>query len=109
MEALKQIMAQFNLDSSSHRREPLLKRMEVDASKNWDCKNCIGHCCTMISNSMKIDVLEAVEMYVYLHEKGRWNDQLKKELEENVKTYRLDYEIVLSRGQEFRRTYTCPF
>ncbi|MFZ8933363.1 MAG: hypothetical protein ACO20H_08705 [Bacteriovoracaceae bacterium] len=109
MKALEKLISQFNLPSPSQRREVLLNRMESDDLKKWDCKNCIGHCCTMISNSMKIDVLEAVDLYCYLLEKGMWNDKLKESLKETISTYRLDYEIVLSRGQEFRRTYTCPF
>lgn len=71
--------------------------------------NCRGRCCTFEANSVQITPLETLEIYRSLEESNRWNEELKKRLEQTIKDYRLDYDIPTTRGLSLRKTYTCPF
>lgn len=106
---LEDIYKKFNLQSAEERRSLLISEMNSCEDKELSCKECVGHCCTYISNSMKIDALEALEIYEWLQNKNLWNEELQKKLVDTIKSYRLDVELLLKKGQDFRRTYTCPF
>ena len=109
MEMLKNLYQKFKIQTAFERRRPMLESMHTDEANGLSCKDCVGHCCTMVSNSMKIDLLQTLEIYSELLEKGLWTVELKTRLQDCITQFRLDKEMVLSRGQEFRRTYTCPF
>ncbi len=97
------------MSTSKHRRQILINEMERLKGQGINCQNCLGICCTSSSNSMLITPVEANDIKDFLKSKSRWNEELKKKLEDCVKKYRLDYEIPTTRGLSFRRTYTCPF
>lgn len=71
--------------------------------------SCIGHCCTFEHNSMQVSPLEALDAYQYLKEEGRLGQELEQSLEECVKSYRLDKEMITKGPNTLRRYYTCPF
>lgn len=79
----------------------------IESGKN--CFNCIGHCCTFEHNSMRVTPIEALDAFTYLEQNNRINKELVKDLEDCIKQYRLDKEILIGKGQELRRYYTCPF
>ncbi len=87
-------------------RKILLERMEELESKQMGCASCEGFCCTYQANSMQITPLETYEM---LQSLGELSAELKQRLKENIKEFRLDKEIFISRNKTMRRTYTCPF
>lgn len=95
--------------SSYVRRQVLIDEMAILEEKGVHCFKCTGECCTFTSNSMQTTVLETLEVVIYLFEQKRVTDELIKNLELNVKRYRLD--SVPGNGQRsfMRRTYTCPF
>jgi hypothetical protein len=92
------------------RRQSLLDNMQEKSKQGINCLNCPGTCCTFQMNSMQITPVEAIDLYVYLKENNRLDDNLLENLNENIKEFRLDYDLFNSRRQSFmRRTYTCPF
>jgi hypothetical protein len=58
---------------------------------------------------MQLTPLEAVELYYYLAQQDRWDRQLREQLQQCIKKYRLNIELQTHRGQQMRKTYTCPF
>jgi len=58
---------------------------------------------------MQITPLETQDIYHWLVQKNLWNQQLKENLNKTIEDYRLDYGLDIGGGQDFRRTYTCPF
>jgi len=103
------LLSELNLPNSESRRAPLNSAMDELSSKSINCFSCTGKCCTFISNSMQTDPIQTLELYIYLHEKNMWSDELVLELKEVIRNNRLDYEIQTGLGSSFRRTYTCPF
>jgi Fe-S-cluster containining protein len=91
------------------RRQPLLSEMQRLADEGKHCAACPGHCCTAVANSMQTTPLETLDVLNYLKESGRWNDELKKTLSENVKKFRLDQIPGNGKRTYLRRTYDCPF
>ena len=88
------------------RRSPVLEKMTELNAAGKSCLNCSGVCCTSIANSMQIDLVQAVDFYLYLIRRNLFDEA---ELLQNIKEYRLE---VLSTGkgtQTFRKNYTCPY
>lgn len=83
--------------------------MEKAESAGISCDGCAGTCCTYEANSMMVTPIEACELMFYLQSNNLQTDELKKNLEENVKKFRLDHESGNGRRSFMRRSYTCPF
>ncbi len=96
-------------DTAQIRRKVLIEQMHQKISKQQDCFNCKGYCCTYSYNSMRVTPLEALDVYFYLLNKNLINQSLVKKLEKNIKDFRLDREVYISGDKELRRYYTCPF
>jgi hypothetical protein len=96
-------------DTYHKRRQYLINQMQDLIEQKLDCFSCTGVCCTSLHNSMKITSEEAIEIKNYLLKEKKWNLELKLKLEDTVKDFRLDKTLILKKGIEFRRTYTCPF
>ena len=109
MNNINQFKIKNRISSSEERRRILLNSMEKDSSKGFNCFSCVGHCCTFISNSMKISSLEALDIIEDLIDKNLFNEETYKALKNNIIDYRLDRFLHLKLGLEMRRTYTCPF
>ncbi len=92
--------------SPKARREHLNQAMRDDAKSGFDCRSCVGTCCTFSSNSMKIDKLQAQDMKNWLVSQDRWNEELTQSLQNCIDEFRLDKDISFVK---VRRTYTCPF
>ncbi len=97
------------LSSPQERRKAVLEPMKEQFAQGMNCANCIGHCCTSLYNSMQVTPLEAIDLYIYLKNENRINEDLVTKLKDCVKTFRLDYVISTGRNSSFRRSYTCPF
>ena len=95
--------------SHERRREAILVKMKKLNSDGFNCYSCVGHCCNSYHNSMMITPLEALDIYFYLEENNRINNELINQLNECIKNYRLDVDVYLGRKGNFRRYYTCPF
>lgn len=94
----------FNTRKS--RRGAVLDRMNELFSSGKSCINCTGVCCTSIANSMQIDSVQALDLYIYLIRKNMFQLDL---LEQNIQDFRLQV-LSLGKGkQTFRKHYTCPF
>lgn len=106
---LDSIYSDLRLSDAASRRQPLNSSMKELNDAGKDCSNCSGLCCTYAHNSMLITPLEALELYCYLQRKDRLNEDLFSKLNSNIKEFRLDKDLVIGRGREFRRNYTCPF
>lgn len=96
-------------NSQFKRRKELLETMNSLESKKVDCHQCPGTCCTFISNSMQMTVVEAVDLYLYLTEENLWDGELEEKLQKCVKDFRLDVRPTTGGGQFLRKSYTCPF
>lgn len=103
------MMKNESLGNSKLRRKNLIDHMSSLDSKNINCQDCSGLCCTFRKNSMMMTPLEAHDLYQYLVQTNQWNESLVSKLEENIREFRLDYDLSTTRNQNFRRTYTCPF
>jgi hypothetical protein len=106
---LTNIYENDGLERAEERRETLNESMKALNEEGKDCSKCSGICCTYAHNSMLITPLEAVELLVYLQRKNRVGEDLIISLSKSVQEYRLDKELDLGPGREFRRNYTCPF
>ena len=106
---LEDLYNKYELAKSEIRRDLLNESMAELNSQGKDCSNCSGICCTFAHNSMLITPLEAMELLGYLSDKNRLNEELVNSLKKSVQEYRLDKELNLGGGREFRRNYTCPF
>jgi Fe-S-cluster containining protein len=106
---LDKIYSHQNFPTNIDRRAILTTVMDDLKPKEINCFSCDGKCCTFISNSMQVDLIQAIELYRYLDDNNRISDQLISDLEENTKQYRLDYEINAGGRRSVRRYYTCPF
>ena len=92
------------------RRAALIGHMDALASQHISCKNCTGKCCTFAANSMQVTPTEALDLYTFLVDEDRWNDDLKRDLLKTIHEYRLDKEVPSNGRRDFmRRYYTCPF
>ncbi|PIP88671.1 MAG: hypothetical protein COW01_14120 [Bdellovibrionales bacterium CG12_big_fil_rev_8_21_14_0_65_38_15] len=92
--------------SPKQRRAHLTQAMHYDAEVGFDCRSCVGTCCTFTSNSMQIDETQAQDMKSWLIGQNRWNDELIANLKECIEEFRLDKSVA---SIKIRRTYTCPF
>jgi Fe-S-cluster containining protein len=106
---LDKIYSLQSFPTNVDRRAILTTVMDDLKPKEINCFSCDGKCCTFISNSMQVDLIQAIELYRYLEDNNRISDQLISELEANTKRYRLDYEINAGGRRSVRRYYTCPF
>lgn len=95
--------------SPQERRHLLIKTMEEREASGISCKSCAGTCCTYEANSMMVTPLEAIDLMTYLKEAQKLTPELKSEMADVVRVYRLDRELSTGRGSTLRRTYTCPF
>ena len=93
---------------ASLRRSSLIREMKNLENEGKHCFQCPGHCCTFEHNSMLIDPLQALELYVYLDSNNMLESTLTK-LRQNIIDFRLDKDFLLGRGKQIRRYYTCPF
>lgn len=94
------------IDSRAERRSSLSELMHRLDSKNINCRHCTGVCCTSVANSMQIDNIQTVDLYVYL----KINDLFDpNELKDCIEEYRLTPTNIGSKGQYLRKRYTCPF
>ena len=107
-ELLSFIYDQTGCPDATSRRKSLNIEMQNLENSGKHCLKCPGHCCTFEHNSMLIDPLQALELYVYL-EKNQMLEKSLSRLKENINQFRLDKEFLLGRGKELRRYYTCPF
>ena len=106
---LEEVYSEFSLSSSVDRRDSLNTSMKKLNQEGKDCSKCSGMCCTYAHNSMLITPLEALEILEYLDRKSRLDKNLIVRLEKSVEEFRLDKELNVGPGKEFRRNYTCPF
>lgn len=93
---------------SYERRRSLLDQMKGLDSKGVNCNGCSGFCCTYQYNSMKVDPLQALELYVYLEKNNFINSNFLEKLKSTISDYRLDYEPYIGASKSLRRYYTCP-
>ncbi len=99
------------------RRLPLLRSMHERADSSIDCRGCTAVCCTASHNTMQIDLLEALDIFLALHAHGlhtnvtaeAWFEPWRARLGACVQRYRLGVDLPLPRGKRWRRSYTCPF
>ncbi len=103
------LLSRGDIAGSQERRAVLNENMKSLLKEGVNCFSCSGLCCTFVSNSMQTDAIQTLELYLYLNNESRWNEELIAELKEVVRNNRLDYEIQTGFGSSFRRTYTCPF
>lgn len=96
-------------NSNIQRRKPVLDNMYGLIKEGKDCFSCDGKCCTFAYNSMQVTPIEALDAYYYLQNKDLISEELINRLKACIKEYRLDHEIMMGRGRELRRHYTCPF
>lgn len=108
-EKIHSFFKELDVPQSAKRREDLLLEMARLGSEGKNCLSCEGFCCTYHHNSMKIDIVEALDLYLYLLEDSRWTSELMLRLKNCIKEFRLDKEISLKGNSTFRRYYTCPF
>lgn len=104
---LEGLYRDFELEDGASRREILIQDMEEVSQKGHGCASCVGHCCTYEFNSMQVDPLQALELYVFISQKfdaSIWDD-----IESNIKEYRLDKFFQTGKDVYLRRYYTCPF
>lgn len=94
------------IDTRAERRSSLSELMHRLDSKNVNCRLCTGVCCTSVANSMQIDNIQTIDLYVYL-KKNDLFDPI--ELRECIEEYRLTPTNTGSKGQYLRKRYTCPF
>lgn len=97
------------INSSELRRSNILQEMLDLDKKQANCFGCSGPCCTFQKNSMKITIIEAIDLYIYLKQNNKINVALIDKLKANIKEFRLDSHLMIGSRNSFRRTYTCPF
>lgn len=98
-----------NEQNNIERREELINLMHELNRTEKNCFSCQGYCCTFEHNSMLVTPIEALDVYRYLKREERLNENLLSQLKQTVREYRLDKELSIGSGREFRRNYTCPF
>lgn len=106
---IEKVYSLFNLQKADDRRMEMNLFMGELVESGVDCMSCEGFCCTYAHNSMQATPLEALELFFYIVRKNRWNEELVSELKQNIKQFRLDYDISTGNGTSLRRYYTCPF
>lgn len=94
--------------SQTSRRQLILEEMALLENNQINCFKCLGPCCTYVSNSMQITLLEAIDIINFLNDKQRLNNNLMIQLQENIEHFRLDKVIGFGKNS-LRKTYTCPF
>jgi len=94
---------------SKKRRALLINQMRQNDINNVDCSQCIGNCCTYVSNSMQITPLEAIELIQYLTKQNMTMNKIKLTMNKTIIEFRLDKSNLSYGNKNFRKTYTCPF
>jgi Fe-S-cluster containining protein len=97
------------MTNKSKRREIILEEMKNLGTKNINCINCPGHCCTSIANSMQTTPTETLDVLNFLRSENRWTSELKAKLQETITKFRLDQIPSNGKKNFLRRTYDCPF
>ncbi len=101
-------------ESGSERLSPAGRRCELRRdmaalhAQGMHCGLCSGLCCTFVANSMRISPLETQDLVRFLQREGRWNQELRLQLDHCIERFRLDQSPGDGR-RELRKTYTCPF
>lgn len=88
-------------------RKKLIDRMNSLSSKEINCMNCSGVCCTKSRNSMMVTPTEALELYLNLMSKVKDFDELWKRVNQSIIDFGLDREIYI-KNKLMRKNYTCP-
>ena len=104
----QRIFNSLKIDSGDIRRKELIDEMLQNEDAGYDCLKCSGMCCSYQANSMHITSLEALEILIKLESIDKL-ENLKDVLLNNIDEFRLDKVLLTSRGNSFRRSYTCPF
>lgn len=92
------------------RRTALISEMSRLEEIGSTCFSCSGLCCTFVANSMQTTPVETLDLYLFLWEENRWNQNTIDRLRETVRRNRLDQPVPGDGRRQFsRRTYTCPF
>lgn len=92
-------------------RLPLIQHMKAMQSEGIGCQACIGICCTMARNSMRINAAETEDIVRWIkaqpeEEQAAWLEKMKT----CVDDYQLDRPTPGDgRRSLVRRSYTCPF
>jgi hypothetical protein len=94
------------LESRKFRSKLVLNMHDLE-SKNITCQNCSGVCCTKERNSMQVTPVEALDLYFYLMENTKDKNELWIRVEDAIKSFGLDREIIV-KGKVLRKNYTCP-
>lgn len=102
---MKEIIIKI-INTRKQRREPVHKQMFALNESGKTCMNCTGVCCTAIANSMQIDLVQGLDLYIYLQRRNRFDKQL---LEKNIQENQIKIISVGKGGKQFRKRYTCPF
>lgn len=93
-------------NTRTERRSPVHEQMFSLNAEGKGCHDCKGVCCTSIANSMQIDLVQAIDLYLYLLRKDAFRPE---ELEQNILDYRLEILSTGKGSQIFRKRYTCPY
>lgn len=102
-------MINIEKNPTSTRRVKLIDLMNRLENENKNCFSCKGYCCTYEHNSMLVTPIEAWDVYLYLKSQNMITDKLIQRIKNTINEYRLDKELFIGNGREFRRNYTCPF
>ena len=109
------ILSELNRFQSEKTRSLLLEKMEANREQGLNCLGCLGYCCTMQANSMKITPRETIDLLIFLLSQSVndrvdvFLDELKEKLKENIEEFRLDRDLSIGKTYQIRRYYTCPF
>jgi len=94
---------------SLSRRSQLIDEMNALERRGAHCGACSGVCCTFQANSMKVTLLEGLELLSFLEKEKRLTEKLIQELGHCVERYGLDRDSGNGKRVYARKTYTCPF
>lgn len=106
---LSEVSNRTNLAAPATRRKKPIDEMARLEKSGLDCFSCSGLCCLNQYNSMQVDPIQALELLAWLEGEQRINEELTESLDNSIKKFRLDREVSVGRGREYRRYYTCPF
>jgi hypothetical protein len=88
-------------------RMDLISLMQNAAKDGVDCSNCVGTCCTFISNSMAITDAETQDIVRFLFAQGKTKSEVLALVNQTIDRFGL--ESTASKQGLIRKTYTCPF
>lgn len=91
-------------NTRKERREIVHKSMFSLHDEQKNCLSCTGICCTSIANSMQIDNVQAIDMYLYLKRRDMFDVE---ELRRNIQEHNL--KILHTGKGSLRKRYTCPY